>query len=375
MLEYLNTDCCDFNNDASASSFGWNFQSNAGIFLFLKFIRESDSIKIESRLQDIEITLHNGSKILAQAKSAQDYSITKDKKEKFKDALISMAKHSDEEAKFVYISNIPDTLITAKDAFNNKIVSYASCINATKDEIDKIFESIIQSVEAKITKEKDANKKRKIKQLLRSIESFDKSKLFMSVIYPYYGDGENRYTIIGDSIISFLIDQIKLGRDDAIAIKQKLLNHWQLTFQHNSTQPDKIIEKKITKEEFAWPVAVFLIEDTVPDIDECLSFVPDDALRQEISRYMSLPSMIYHERFEFMNKVIQAYLEYKKSLPIGTKDAEKEFIKNQGENFYTEFKIDDDMEKTEYLTKSLIFKILINHRNMGKIRAGIGVKK
>lgn len=36
MDEYLNEDYCVLFNDASASSFGWNFQSNAGIFLFLK---------------------------------------------------------------------------------------------------------------------------------------------------------------------------------------------------------------------------------------------------------------------------------------------------------------------------------------------------
>ena len=31
MSEYLNEEFCDFNNDASATSFGWNFQVNAGI--------------------------------------------------------------------------------------------------------------------------------------------------------------------------------------------------------------------------------------------------------------------------------------------------------------------------------------------------------
>ena len=38
MNDYINEDYCEFINDASASSFGWNFQCNAGIFLFLRIM-------------------------------------------------------------------------------------------------------------------------------------------------------------------------------------------------------------------------------------------------------------------------------------------------------------------------------------------------
>ena len=59
MSDYMNEDIIDFDNDASASSFGWNFQANAGIFLFLHYIKDAKELKIESKLQDIEITLCN----------------------------------------------------------------------------------------------------------------------------------------------------------------------------------------------------------------------------------------------------------------------------------------------------------------------------
>lgn len=64
MSEYLNEDICQFSNDASASSFGWNFQANAGIFLFLKYMPDAADIKIESISQDIEITLIDERKVL-----------------------------------------------------------------------------------------------------------------------------------------------------------------------------------------------------------------------------------------------------------------------------------------------------------------------
>ena len=66
---FLNDDIYEFDNDASASSFGWDFQANAGIFLFLKLFADAKDIKIESKKQDIEITLNDSSKVFAQAKS------------------------------------------------------------------------------------------------------------------------------------------------------------------------------------------------------------------------------------------------------------------------------------------------------------------
>ena len=106
MSEYLNEDICQFSNDASASSFGWNFQANAGIFLFLKYMPDAADIKIESISQDIEITLIDERKVFAQAKSAQDSTTIKDQKEKFKDAIISLARNPYKDNQLVYISII-----------------------------------------------------------------------------------------------------------------------------------------------------------------------------------------------------------------------------------------------------------------------------
>lgn len=103
MNEYLNENVCQFDNDASASSFGWNFQTNAGIFLFLKYMPEVTDIKIESKSQDIEMTLENNGKVFAQAKSSQDYTAIKDQKEKFKDAIISLARNPYEGNQLIYI--------------------------------------------------------------------------------------------------------------------------------------------------------------------------------------------------------------------------------------------------------------------------------
>ncbi len=374
MSEYLNEDYCEFVNDASASSFGWNFQSNAGIFLFLKYLKDAESIKIESKFQDIEIQLSSGNKILAQAKSAQDYTVATDKKEKFKDALISLAKFSDNGDQLIYISNIPDTFDSAKDNFNNMVVAYTSCPRGVRDEIDRLFETTCDSMRARIDKEDNRKKKTKNMRVLKLVEDFDKTKLHISVISPYWGDEQNRYSVISNAIVSFLVDDLMLSNDNAIAIKRRLLEHWQLKFEHNSTQPDINETKKITKEDFAWPIAVYLSKDGVPDIQDCLSFAPDQSLTEEVERILADPAMVYHERFEFSNRVIQEYSAYRKGQVAGVKDIEKLFIKDHGNDYFDEFIIDDDTEKTEYVTKAFIYKILVNRRNMTRIQAGIGVE-
>lgn len=375
MSDYLNKEYCDFSNDASASSFGWNFQANAGIFLFLKYIQNATDIKIESKLQDIEITLINGSKILAQAKSAQDYTAAKDKKEKFKDAIVSLARNPQNNNQLIYISNIPDTFKSANSSFDNSIVSYNSCLSYIKKEIDDTFQSTMSSIEKKIKKEKKQERRNKLTEIKNKVEQFDKSSLFISTINPYFGDEENRYIKISDTILSFLVDYIRLNRDDAISIKQRLLEHWQLRLEHNSTVSDKCDTKKITKADFAWPIAAFLIDNDLSEISDCLSFTPDKSITNDVNRIIERPTSIYHERFEFSNKVLQEFEQFKKEVyGKGITQVEKEFIKQCSHKFIEEFRVVSDENVTEYLAKAFLYRIISNNRNMQKISAGVGVR-
>ena len=77
-------------------------------------------------------------------------------------------------------------------------------------------------------------------------------KLCICSIYPYYGIEKNRYSEIKTKIIEVLVNDIHIGTDDAIGIAQKLLEHWQLELEHNSTIKDNTLKKNITKEEFIW---------------------------------------------------------------------------------------------------------------------------
>lgn len=369
-----------FNNDASASSFGWSFQVDAGIFLFLYYITDASNIKIESKYEDIEITLNNNSKVFAQAKSVQDYTSATNQKEKLKDAIISLSKKPYKNNKLIYISNIPNTLKNYENHFNNCVKSYNDCLDGIKKEIDHIINSISESFSSKIKKAEDLNRKDELKKIKDCIDNFHKENFYISTIERYYGDTLDRYQSISEAILSFLVNKVKLSRDDAICIKQKLLEHWQLKFNHNSTIKDKNanIKKNMSKNELTWPIIVFLLDDQIPNIDECLSFYPDQSIKDEAEEIMNDPQSLYFERYQFSNNVLQKYDEFKKNNNEKKIDKiELKFIKEYGHEFYNEFKTlsGNDIELTEYLTKLFLYKIIIKNRKIRKIFNTVGVVK
>lgn len=377
MSEYLNEEFIDFNNDASATSFGWDFQVNAGIYLFLYYIQDATDIKIESKLQDIEITLKDNNKVFAQAKSAQDYTVVKDQKEKFKDAIISLSRNNYVNNKLVYISNIPDTFKRFECYTNNRVISYDDCLDGMKKEIDKTISAIEKSITKKITTQTDKQKIDTLERLKQKVKTFHKENLYICTIRDYYGDGDSRYITISDKILSFLVNTVGLDRDDAISIKEKLLEHWQLTFGHDSTIKDKDFNERVKKNRFMWPIIAYLIDGSLPDIADSLSFVLDESTKRHAERILQSNNSCYHERFEFTNKVLQSYTRFKKEL-IGqsVNNPEIEFLRKYGKDFEDEFKslCKDDTELQEYLTKIFLYRIITNHKNVKKVYSKVGVK-
>lgn len=374
---YLNDDIYGFDNDASASSFGWDFQANAGIFLFLKLFTDAKDIKIESKQQDIEITLNDNSKVFAQAKSTQDYTSCKDGREKLKDAIISLSRNNYKNNKLVYISNIPNTFPKCNDCFNNVIVSYKDSLDGVKKSMDNILKSVLRKLNDNLKKESDTTKINKIRSTIDKIENFNTDYLYFSTICPYYGPNDVRYMKIKEIIHEFLINKVQLSNEDTNNISEKLLIFWQDYFQFNSTTKDGDINKSISKEKFAWPIVVYLVDRDVPEVESCLSFTPDNSLREEIKRYLNDIHCVYHERYRFTNTVLQDYNNYKNQNVNNTpKNIELDFVKKCGSKYYSEFgEIDDyDKELKEYVTKTFIYRILLNNRKVSSVFKTVGIK-
>lgn len=353
-------------NDASASSFGWDFQVNAAIFLAVSYLQTMKDIKVETAKQDIEITTEDNEKIFAQAKSGQDYSTDKNKKEKFKDAIESLAKNPFENSTLIYISNLPDTFKNERRNFENVIEGYSSCPSILKSEIDKTIESILKP-STRARKGAKGQKISKIPQELKErIKRFPKNSLYICTIFPYSQDIENRYIRIREKIADFLANTVGLSIEQVSSITVPLLKYWQDNLGNNSTLKDNP-DKKISKKEFTWPIIIYSIGDYFPDIDECFEKAPDRSTKTDAESIMNNPQSLFFERYEFTNRVIQDYLEFKQQW--SEKNPDIEFIKRRAKNYSSEFEelSENDSELNEYLTKAFLYKIITKNRYVRKV--------
>ena len=369
MSDDLELDFC-FDNDASASSFGWNFQVNAGIFLFLHYIKDAKSIKIESKKEDIEIALKDQKMVYAQAKSAQDECPPSNAKKKFKDAIVSLSKISTQNDNVViYISNLREPIKGGDKFFDNKIVTYNECLKTVRTNVKNGINEIVEFLEGKIQdKSVKVSWKKKYQIVLENIKRMEMERLCICTIYPYHGIERNRYSEIKKKIIETFTGDIDIGVEKATGIAQELLEHWQLEFEHNSTIKDNTLKKNISKEEFIWPAIVYLSESESAMIDECLTFQADSSLKREALDYLQSDVNVYHERFSFVNFVLKDYEGYKKEV-LGTSvsEVEKSYIKNQYRKFLEEFADIEDEQVKEYVLKSMICRIIMNNRLIQKV--------
>lgn len=93
--------------NASASAFGWDFQINAAILLMLENIKDAKRVRVEGAYEDIEITLHDRTKIYAQVKAIEKPDNTSHVIDKLVKALgtLSDAAKKGDGSVFSYISN------------------------------------------------------------------------------------------------------------------------------------------------------------------------------------------------------------------------------------------------------------------------------
>ena len=118
-----------------------------------------------------------------------------------------------------------------------------------------------------------------------------------------------------------------------------------------------------------------MLSDNDPyEISDCLTFYLDNSFVEEIQPYINLENKVYHERFQFLQRVLNEFEIYKK-INIGTdsreRDIEKSFIKNKWEMFKEEFYEVEDYIKNEFLTKFYLYRFIMNNRNLSKIDMGV----
>ena len=316
-------------SQATASAFGWDFQSNAAIVLMLKNITIASFVKVEGEHEDIEIMLNDGQKIFAQAKSVErpyeDFSHVMDR---LKAGLrtLNIAASQPNVCDLIYITNSPDPYnsnTVAAGAFGSgglTALSYSELPSDCKKRIDEICQ-------------------------LESYE-FDRSLLSVYVLQFYGADDnlENRYKIVKEKIneLLALLDVGDRGWGP------KMLEIWQREFHVNATQRTV----QITKGQMIWPIIVMICK--VGREDAMLSDYDDGDIDEILRRYESIIDN-NAERYEFVAKVLSAYNAFEPAL-LSRKRTEK-FVDEQWAAFQSDF----DLPNTDSYITEIVIRLTIHN--------------
>lgn len=368
MNNRLNIDNPFYDGNASASAFGWQFQVDAAIFLFLYYIDEVDEIVVEGKYQDIELLCKNSRHIYAQAKSIHNGSLD-NRNSKLEDAIISLVKTPADSSKgdeLLYISNY-EAPIKRADIFKNKVVKLKN-VSDEKIEFKAQLERIVTKLQGVVAKA-PPTKKPKYQELIDRINAIDVDNFMVSAIYPYINTENPRdmFSEIENKINEILTLKFDIQSPYLQRFVQKLLTEWHETFLVNATMPNEKKHKKLSKEELLWQIVVILSEINI-DISDLFDDEIDPDLKDEYEMYYSQKSY-YHERFSFFNKLMENLKEYIKA---NTGKTRKDFIKEHWQDYideYVEFADYSDLAK-EYLIKKCLARLINNKNNIQKIVEG-----
>jgi hypothetical protein len=329
-------------SNASSSSFGLEFQSNAAIVLMIKNIEKASKIRVEGLKQDIEITLNDGKIIYSQAKSVfntEDYSNVLTKLQEALESLNNVAKDRNVDT-LIYVTNTPNPFRNIQTM--NAFVGSITILNY--DELNSICKNKIEEI---------CNR-----------NNYEFNRHFLSVcVLQFQGDGENRYKVIKDIINEFLY-KIEVGDR---GFGQKMLEIWQREFSINSSQ--KKISTTISKQQMIWPLIVLLCEI---DREDALLVGLDDAEFEEIKNKYKTVISNNTERFTFISKVMTTYHEYK--VRSTSTNKEKLFIEKHWHDYKDEFNIPTaSPEIMEAVIKLSIANVLKHRYRISDIQKAVNI--
>lgn len=248
-------------SNATASAFGWEFQSNAAIMLMLKNIESASKVKVEGETEDVEITFSNGKILMAQAKSVEkpdDFSHVKRNLEASLRTLNAASKITDVE-QLVFVTNSPNP-------FNNirTMHKFSSPLNMAP------FSELPTSCQKSITDICSKNG-----------YSIDTSMLTVCVM-QFHGESEDeRYKVLQSLTMEFLND---LGASKVST--GQMLSLWQNSFRVNASQRTSTI----TKESMIWPIIAILCE--VRETDAELEDYDSSDVTEILQKYRDRKSVV-----------------------------------------------------------------------------------
>lgn len=331
---------------ANAVLFGFDFQRNAAIVLMLENIKALRSIRLEGNEEDIELTLENGRKILAQAKavekSSSDFSHVR---ENLKKALITLSEGSQKTnaQQLILITNSPNPFndVNSASAFGGFLThrTFADLPPSAQEIVCKCLEDVEKPLD------------------------LDK---FMVQVVPFETDNETeRYKVVMQTVNDFVYS---LSINMTPGSGKQLLKVWHEEIFINGTKRNASIQ--LNKKDIIWPILV-LETDICRCSDELLSKF-DIGVYEEVVRAYGATIDSCCERIEFFTKILFDYAQY----PDTKKQMEKysDFIENTWENYKSEFSVEGINEEVlEALTKIVLYNVIRRRLTIDRIKKGVNL--
>ncbi len=316
------------NSNASPEIFGFDFQVNATIFLMLDNIKEVKAVRMEGASEDIELTMNNGKRIMAQAKGivkgSSDFSNVRRNLKKAIGTLSAADDKSVEQLILITNSKNPLKEDTSKGFFYGPPVEIG--YNDLSDEAKKVIDNVIESLGV----------------------SFDTGK-FRICYFMFETDNlRTRYVVIEEKIKDF-INQLNLGQ--AISAME-LMQVWQNDLFHNGSQTNITI--KLNKKEIVWPVIVLTLGKQLPAeyIDDY-----DQGFINEITTQYSYLINTVSERYDLITKILFDYNSSNCELTM--KERIRKFIADKWKDYISIFSFESlDEEVQEAVTKVILAKVI-----------------
>lgn len=331
---------------ANAVLFGFDFQRNAAIVLMLEHIRDLRSVRMEGNEEDIELTLENGQKILAQAKaiekSSSDFTNVR---ANLKKALISLSEGNQKTnaQQLIFITNSPNPF---NDADSRSVFGGLP----TRRSFDTLPTSAQKIVKGYLT----------------DIENpLDLGK-FTVQVFPFETDDDaEKYKAVKQVTDDFIGS---LNYNASPGIGAWLLQVWHDQIFINGTKKDVSIQ--LDKKSVIWPILVY-----ETDINRCSESFIDQfeiGVYEEVTRLYGDIINSCCERVEFFTKILYDYTQF----PSTKKQMDKcqDFIACCWENYKSEFTSEDiDDETLEALIKIILYNIIRRRIAINKIRQEVNL--
>ena len=334
------------NRRANAVLFGFDFQRNAAIVLMLENIKELRSVRLEGNEEDIELTLENGRKILAQAKavekSSSDFSHVR---ENLKKALISLSEGSQkaDTQQLIFITNSPNPF---NDTDSRSVFSGLPTRRSFSN-LPPSAQQIVQKYLGDIDNPLDLQK-------------------FTVQVFPFETDDEmERYKAVTQAVNDFIGS---LNANVTYGLGKWLLQVWHDDIFINGTKRDASI--LLDKKDIIWPIIVY--ETDINRCDDNFLNQFDIGVYDEVVRLYGSTIDSCCERVEFFTKILYDYTQF----PSTKKQMEKcqDFIDSTWENYKSEFSSGGiDEETLEALIKIVLYNVLRRRITIDKIRQGVNL--